>query len=178
MTPEIVQITDYNAIAVSQLLSQYKRALRILGLIEAASAQADSVERMLWEIRTGFWLPNATGVQLDALGRVYGLARNGQDDATYRPLLQAQAASLVNGNPEEIMTFLAFVLDDPGIEYRPEYPAGFVLYTTNNTMSSETMRKLVPSGVAASFAAASPILDAVDDPLEDALGNQIFGVRR
>jgi len=176
MTPEIVQITDYNAVAMSQLLSQYKRALRILGLIGAASTQADSVERMLWEIRTGFWLPNATGVQLDALGRVYGLARNGQDDATYRPRLQVQAASLINGNPEEIMTFLAFVLGDASASYLPEYPAGFAVVTTNLVDGAGLLPLLAPSGVHAVYQ-ADPMIDGLDDPVLDGNGDPLYSVR-
>lgn len=177
MIPELTQIQSYSAVIGPTMLTQYNRALRLHGLVDASCAQVDSVEEAMFQIRSGFWIRNAVGVQLDILGRIYGMARNGLDDATYRSRLQAQAAALINGAPEEIMTFLTFMLGDPAAEYWPEYPAGFVVRTSVGSMSSESLRLLSPSGVAASFTDTEPILDALDDPILDGYGNPIYGVR-
>ena len=98
---------------------------RLKGWIAAGLKEADYVEQAMWEIREGLWLKNAIGANLDLLGRVYNVTRQGRDDATYRTAIQLKAATSVNGTPDEIVRFLALIYDIADVEYTPEYPARY-----------------------------------------------------
>lgn len=174
MTPEMKQIPSYAAAVTPLMLSQYRRALRLLGLVGAGCSAADSVEQALFEIRDGFWVRSAVGAQLDVLGRVYGVSRGGMDDPTFRAQLQFRAGTLVSGNPEEILTFLAFVAGDVGLEYIPEYPAGFVIGISTLVGDQAMLESLAPAGVHIGY--GNPMQDYYGNPMETQAGVSMYAL--
>ena len=174
-SPDIVQQTDSVAIARGHLLSQYTQAVRLLGLISAGCHQADSVEQAMFEIRDGFWIATAVGAQLDVLGNVYGLSRDGMDDDTYRTELQYLAASWVNGSPEEIMAFLRFITGARDIAYLTDYPAGYALTTNDAAVTVPLLQSISPAGVQASLAV--PMTDYYGRAMVTALGEPLYSLR-
>lgn len=175
MTPELVQIKDYGKVVTPRILSQYQKALRLIGLVRAGCAAADSIEQAFFDIREGFWLRLAVGAQLDVLGRAYGVAREGRDDSSYRTQIQFRAATLVSGNPEELLVFLAVALGDVNTAYIPEYPAGFVITTSEGTIPTASLIPLAPAGVRAAF--ANPMFDAHGMAMQGADDQIMYAVR-
>lgn len=171
---DLTQITDYNSLVRAKVLSQYNRALRVLGIVEAGCVQADTIEQAMFEIRDGLWIRNAVGVQLDLLGRVYRVPRRTMTDDVYRQQLQFQAATLVNGNPEEILTFLSFVTGLSDLGYLPEYPAGFAITTSASVVDLPQLELLAPAGVHVGY--ANPMDDAYGNPMQTATGAYMYAL--
>lgn len=173
------KITDHAAIVVPLVLSQYQRASRLLGLIRSGCAQADDVEEALYEIREGLKLDNAVGAQLDLLGKLYKESRAGRSDTDYREAIRIRASLSINGTPDEILAFLRFSMGATDAVYYPEYPAGYVILTNDETfgVGSGVLDVVSPAGVQGLF--GSPMLDLEDgEPmldLED--GEPMYGVR-
>ena len=169
---EIVQITDYNSVVRAKILSQYNRAVRLLGIVVIGCQQADNIEQAMFEIRDGLWIRNAVGVQLDLLGRIYKVLRKTMTDDEYKIQLQFQAATLVNGNPEEILTFLSFVTGLTDLEYLPEYPAGFLVPTSTTVVDQATLELLAPAGVRVGY--GNPMQDYFGNPMETETGAYMY----
>lgn len=177
MSPVMNPVGDYGTdVVLPRLLSQYRRAARLIGLLRTGCEGANRLEQALFEVRSGYWLRLAVGQQLDVLGKVYNFQRDGLSDDDYRTQLQFRAAMLVNGTPEEIVTFLSFVLGGTvPIEYQPEYPAGYALLGADVSIPSEVLNSLSPSGVEATF--GLEMLDALGDPMQDANGASMYVAR-
>ena len=121
---------------------------RLKGWIAAGLKEADRVEQAMQEIRDGLWLRTAVGVNLDMLGRVYNVQRKGREDAEYRLDIQLQAATVVNGTPDEILVFLQLIYEVTGVEYVPEYPAGFFI-AGPLVPTVDQLQRISPAGVSA-----------------------------
>lgn len=176
--PEMQQVTDYTALLAPRVLSQYQQSKRLLGIMEAGTQQADQVEEALFQVRNGFFLATAVGVQLDILGRIYREPRLGRTDDAYRDAIRLRAATAISGTPDEIITFLRnFVAGTPeDIEYQPEYPGKYIVTTSNESFTTGGALDIIsPAGVKGLV--GSPILDGHLDPLRDGNGNILYSVR-
>lgn len=120
---------------------------RLKGWIAASLDQADDMETAAQEIQDGMYLATAVGVQLDMLGRIYNVLRQGRLDADYRKAIQAVAATAVNGTPDEIITFLRVAYGIEG-QYTPEYPGSFFIEPPSALTMSQ-LQAMAPAGVAA-----------------------------
>ena len=118
---------------------------RLKAWIAASLSQADDLETALQELRDGLWIRTATGANLDILGRVYGESRSGRDDIAYRQAIQVQAATVVNGTPDEITTFLELAFGVPGLSIIPQYPAAF--YIVDSPATTTQLESISPAGV-------------------------------
>lgn len=78
--------------ALDRLLQQYRGKPRYTALLRSITQGLQNVENATFRIDADRRLSNATGVQLDALGEIIGLSRNGADDRTYFFRLLAQVA--------------------------------------------------------------------------------------
>lgn len=174
--PEMQKIEDYTALLQPRVLSQYHQSKRLLGIMEAGTLQADEVEEAMFQIRNGFFLATAVGVQLDTLGKIYRESRKGRTDAEYRDAIRLRAATAISGTPDEIIMFLRnFVAGTPtDIEYHPEYPGKYIVTTADDSFAS-VLDAVSPAGVKGLM--GSPILDGHLDPLRDGNGNIIYSVR-
>jgi hypothetical protein len=128
---------------------------RLKGLLAANLTPATEIENGAFQLRDGLWLKNATGKLLDLLGRVYNETRQGRNDTDYRRVLQVKAASAVNGNPDEICTYLKTVYGYTAIEYinenvAPHYHAAFFIDgTASDPITIDQLAILAPAGVGA-----------------------------
>lgn len=120
---------------------------RLKGWISSSLVQADDIESGLNQIQDGMYLATAAGVQLDLLGRIYNVFRQGRLDADYRKAIQAVAATAVNGTPDEIITFLRVAYGIEG-KYVPEYPGSFFIEPPSSLTMSQ-LQAMAPAGVAA-----------------------------
>ena len=121
---------------------------KLKGLIAAGLYQGQTIEEALFEMRDGLWIRTAQGVQLDLLGRVYRESRQGREDEEYRTAIAVRAASVVNGTPDEIITFLKLAFGFTAPIYTPEYPAAFWIEPPADLTVSQ-LERFSPAGVAA-----------------------------
>lgn len=150
-SPELDNVDSFWGRVSPLVLSQYFEKPRIQSILQAAASQEDRAEADGLAIRSGFVLSQAAGVQLDTIGALYKEPRTGRTDEAYRLVIQAKAATAINGNPEEILKFLTQILGYAGSRYIPDYPAGFRIAVggTSSTLAEldDLIRELSPAGV-------------------------------
>lgn len=173
---ELVQIADsYSETMRAKLMEQYKpgQAPKLNQLLEAIGAQKDYMEAALFSIRSGMYLATALGPQLDMIGGVFKVARNGADDAAYRIAIQQIAAMRSFATPEDIIAVLKVIYGASYVDYHPEYPAGCVIFT-DASVPAGTLDLLAPAGV--QVRAPYFIVDYEGNNIADYDGNILYGV--
>lgn len=79
----VTEITNHVQQALARLLQQYQGQPRITALMTALVNQIQAIENAFYPLDAGRQLANAQGMQLDNLGTIVGIARNGLSDAEY-----------------------------------------------------------------------------------------------
>lgn len=107
----ITPIPDHVQAALDRLITQYKGATNLQGIITAIVKPLNDLEAGIQEMDTLRYLPDAVGAQLDLIGRIVGIEREpGQSDGDY--LLRIYAQIKINtseGQPEQaIQVFQLF----------------------------------------------------------------------
>jgi hypothetical protein len=77
-------IADHQQRATTKLLEQSKNRPNFNSLLNAMTAVVQSFEDLSYPVLGGRSLATAVGLQLDHLGEIVGLGRNGLDDPTYK----------------------------------------------------------------------------------------------
>lgn len=88
----VSQIIDSASLAIARLVSQFKTAPRITGMITAISNECQAVEDALWDVYTEFRdYTVATGDALDKIGDLVGApVRGPRNDASYQHRVAGQ----------------------------------------------------------------------------------------
>lgn len=127
--PAIVSACDAG---LARLLSQFGSSPLLRALICSLADPADLLAQALTDVQTYRSLDTAIGVQLDALGDLIGLLRNGDVDADYRRFLRAKvAANASHGHADELIEILELL--DNGfapseITLTEHFPATVILH--------------------------------------------------
>jgi len=117
MAGTLTQITTHAGDALAQLAAQYRNRPLMEGVATGTGTRAQTLETVFWQIYTQMGIsPNAsgftqaTGAQLDLIGKVVNLPRGSASDSVYVLLLQAQIRVLLSSGTinqiEQIMTIL------------------------------------------------------------------------
>jgi hypothetical protein len=104
-------ITDHAEQAIARLMSQYQDADNFKNLIRGLNVPTQEIEGVLTDLNNKRRLAVATGVQLDLIGTIVGLAREpGDSDDVYRNKLYGQIKiNTSQGQPEQaIQTYQLF----------------------------------------------------------------------
>lgn len=132
MGKEIQKINDYN-VNLQLLAEQYKNKEKFKKILEALNTQANNLETALFEIRDNFTIDNAVGIQLDIIGDILGINRNGRDDNSYRILIKLKAdINFSAGTPEALIRSALVLFNATEVEYFPIYPAKVRLWVNND----------------------------------------------
>ncbi len=111
--------------ALSQLLQQYQGQPRLESLLTALVNQIQDLEDASYPLNAGRQLAFAVGQQLDGLGEIIGLPRNGLDDDTYRIfLIGTIAKNFSDSTIKSITTILLLLLDPAFLLVFETFPAG------------------------------------------------------
>lgn len=104
-------IPAHVAAALERLITQYKDRPRIVGLLEALLVDVQSEEDMFFDLRDERSLFNATGVNLDRIGKIVGEARTpGDTEEEYRAKIQQRIfKNRSQGTPEVIIELVALL---------------------------------------------------------------------
>lgn len=126
---------------------QYKDAPNLMDLVEFLAEETDELLVVNSELYDFYDVDLMGGVNLDILGRIVDVPRNGDTDASYRPRIKMGLATTVNGTPNEIMSIVKDVYGGTFAEYIPEYPAGFFILTDAIDSSVSAIERISPAGV-------------------------------
>ena len=97
----------------------------------AVDKQLQEIEDCLADMYVNLYLENATKYQLDVIGKILDLDRNGFDDDSYRSLLRVKAnTNSIAGSPEAIISTVRGLIGNENFQYVHEYPAKTKIITT------------------------------------------------
>ena len=158
---EPIQPMDHNDLQ-ELLLEQFRwrtdgTASRITQMISMLAAEMNLVEDALQEVLTAFDLRTAVGAQLDILGAIFGAARAGMDDVSYRDAIQGAALTAISGTPEQLIAAVrAIIGGTEPIRLVEVQPATVMLYQDSGRISgvsaAQIAAKAKPAGVRVVFA--------------------------
>ena len=134
---------------IDVILEQYRESPNLLSLVSFVGEETDSLLVANAELYQFYDVDAMGGVNLDILGRIVDVPRDGDTDMAYRPRIKLGLSSDLNGTPDEIMSTIRSVFGATYVEYIPEYPAGFFAYTDAENMTREELERISPAGVGA-----------------------------
>lgn len=119
------QITDHAAQMVANLILALRKPRLEALLTDVLGPALQEVEDEAFGFLAGRDVLTAVGAQLDIIGRIVGLARQGWGDDRYRAYLLAQIAIRYSrGNGDRLLDVLAILSQTEGLTYLFEvYPA-------------------------------------------------------
>jgi len=106
----VAYIADHIAQAQGRLITQYQGQANIEALVAGLASRTQVLEDALQTIAKGRFLfgDAASGAQLDAIGALIGIARNGLEDSVYRILIRGKIATNTSrGTLADIVTITA-----------------------------------------------------------------------
>ena len=146
------QITDYEARALDRLAFQFKNKPKIAAILNAISAEVQTLENEIFNVLTKRSIDTGEGVQLDQIGKIVGQSRGGRTDDEYRVALRARIRiNLATGTPDEIIAAMKFIIPSDLVRLTEIFPAAFLVEFTG-TLTSEpdvlaAFRAVKPAGV-------------------------------
>lgn len=152
---ELVQILDSYAETVApKLMEQYKpdTAPKLNALLEATGAQKDELEAATLTVRSGMYLPTAIGAQLDLIGAVFNVARDGKSDVEYRQSIRIISAMRSFASWEDVISVLRGVYGAAYVHMFPDYPAHMRL-VTDAPVTKALVENFMPAGTSVGLAA-------------------------
>jgi hypothetical protein len=119
------KIDNHAELAIGRVAEEYKQSTGLLGIIEAWADQTQEADDAIWQLATERYLYSdadigdvtvnyeATGRQLDVLGRLLGESRGSMTDAQYRLLLKAKVRLIKSsGTTENLLSIFHALLPD------------------------------------------------------------------
>lgn len=101
---------NHTARALSLLIEEFKRSGGINSIVRVSVDEAQEVENVGSNLLTNRRLDQAGGAQLDGLGDIVGVDREGRLDEEYRAAIRFQIfINVSNAEPETIITAIRFV---------------------------------------------------------------------
>ena len=108
MADDLQQNDDIIVQGLANLVSQFKQKEKLEAFLAVFLKQIQELEVSAFQIKLNRALDTAVGVQLDGLGEIIGLAREGLDDDAYRDRLRGQIlVNITNGRAEELIAMVA-----------------------------------------------------------------------
>lgn len=160
----LIKINNHVGQAEDRLLQQYKESRVFNIFLNAIVAQVQVIEDqcdLLYRERS---LLTAYGYQLDGIGKLIGLSRNGRDDEDYRDALISQIEINVSGGePESIINAIRKILSPKSIDYFDIYPAYYQLFVQTDE-NANNLASLVQSMTPAGVGKAIVTLGTDNDP--------------
>lgn len=110
------------------LLDQFKNKPRIEGWLKSYLRQTQLLVDAAYDVLVKRWIDNATGAQLDAIGRLVGEGRKGREDELYRLFIRARIRiNRSAGKVTDVLEVLAIISPGTSVRYHESYPAGIVI---------------------------------------------------
>lgn len=150
MANAVTPISTHVADAKARLMHQFKDKANLEALLDAITAQVQTLEDDMMDLSDVLDIDLMTGVNLDNIGEIIGQDREGRSDANYRIAMRERiAANSSSGTPDEIITAFASITGAANVDYDEDPPAGFVIYGDGAQPTSllQAMDDAAPAGV-------------------------------
>jgi hypothetical protein len=150
----IATIVNHTSQAISRLITQYGNQPNLQGLVGALISPVQAIEDALNQLNMFRLIDQATGVQLDGLGKIVGIARFGLSDNDYR--FWIKAAVLINisdGEPETVLAIYNLLTETTSGMIFEYYPASVGLSSDglisagNEDLVAGLVLSALPAGV-------------------------------
>ncbi len=141
---------DYDSDISGLLVDQYSDSVNLLKIISAISNVKQEIEHTILDLMDKRVLDNAEGQQLDNLGDLVGLPREGKTDDEYRTEIGTQIQINLSGGQSEILiSVVSSLTNSTVVQLTDSYPAKINL-TFNGTAPSNlssVINRLKAAGV-------------------------------
>lgn len=141
---------DHAELGAERLLHQWKDSPKVQGLFKSFLEQSDLLEDIFLQILDDRGIHQAVGIQLDVIGELFGVQREGRVDTQYRPaILQKISVIETDGTTEVFMQVLRTVGSTDFVDFF-EHHSGDVHARMGAGFSFNTfvdLKPLVPAGV-------------------------------
>lgn len=130
------KLNNYVQLALSRLLQQYQGRTLITGVYTAIAQECQDLENAIFSLDGGRQLWNGTstpayGQQLDGIGEIVGISRNGLDDQQYILFLFGKIAeNFSDGTIESVLAVIQYLFQGQ-IIIQAIYPAGLYVNILN-----------------------------------------------
>jgi hypothetical protein len=134
MSKEITFYTDIPDFIAGLLVEQFKEKTNFVNFVKSLSQEAQTLENVFKDLYLDRSIDSGIGEQLDNLGEILGLNRNGQTDDVYRINLKFQAVlNASKGEPEILISALKIFTDSTIVYFYELFPAKCYGYFNNDT---------------------------------------------
>jgi len=148
---DITHITDYFERAQDRLISQFKEKPNINLLLSVMVQPLQEFENVLIEVLRDRWIDTAQGVQLDGLGKILGVERQGMTDDQYRDALRLQIGiNTSTGIASVIIDIVGIITQSTLVEMSEYFPACIDIYVNGDNINDYiviTIKRIIAAGV-------------------------------
>lgn len=163
------QINSHVADSISRLLEQYKSRTGINGFYAAFGDQTQDLENAIFPMSAGTQIWDGTqtpafGAQLDAIGTLVGIARNGLTDSEYLLFIFGKIGeNYSDATLTTIGSIIANLFQGSAVLIQPYYPAGIAFQVIGSPipeslyhLAQTLVENSLGAGIKLVFGAASP----------------------
>lgn len=140
----LTEKTDHVTEGQALLIEHFKNSTNLKAVLAAYLAQVQELEAMMFDLLEDRNLDTAVGSQLDVIGEILGLDRNGLSDSDYRSYLRARIVlNFGSGTIEDVRDVIQLVTVTSGTvtidisESFPSDPAHFEIIITDPIIAGE-----------------------------------------
>ena len=151
-------MVDHVAEGLSYLPSQFSESPILKEILTIYLERTQAMQDVLDDMLSQRSIDNAEGVQLDGLGEILGVKREGLSDVAFRERLQIQKIlNASEGTYPVVFDLWKRLLGSNNANITPEYPAGVALYSgvgISDFSILDTLTQALPLTVTASITAS------------------------
>ena len=153
----ITKINNFDELARTRMLQQFKAECspNLDNLVNIFIQEIQEIEDQLFELLDKRNVVDAEGAQLDILGDIVGINREGRDDTEYRAAIQVQIQVNNTGGQEPAIAALLGVLTAAlTIDIIEVFPAGLDISIDAQDVSTSTiqlLRKAIAATISLQF---------------------------
>jgi len=147
----ITKVDDHGAEGVDLLLGQFIESPRFHAWITSYLSRLQEIEDVAWQLLVDRRVDNATGVNLDLIGRIVGQRRGAFGDDEYRLLIKGRVrANVSSGTATDIYkTLVAMLGEDAVARIEENFPGAIVLVVVTAVTEPEVVGSIVRDARAA-----------------------------
>lgn len=152
--------------ALNRLYYQWQSAPNWVALMTAIGQAAQTLENLTADVAEQTSLATATGVQLDKIGEVFGVARGAFDDTLYRLAIIAKGAAMTSsGTVDELINILQVMFPTASVNVLDAPPANLVAIVSASPLDlaivafvASIFLPAIAAGIGSVFVASNPAL--------------------
>lgn len=147
----IIKINNYVELAQSRLVELFREDKSNNDLLDNLVSPLQELEEELFGLLNLKSINLGIGYQLDVIGKILNVERDGRTDEDYRTLLYIQ--TLINnssGEPESIINILSLLMQPDKISYTEMYPANYQIHIQTDKIVNNLrsfIQSISPAGV-------------------------------